>query len=93
MEGNVGWTFLILAVLLVACYRLTVIYNGLSLAGVAPRIPVSHRTRGPLVSILVPARNEAHQIAECLHSILAQTYDPFEVLVVDDASERLEADR
>lgn len=41
----------------------------------------------PLVSIIVPARNEAHQIAECVRSLLAQDYPRFEVIVVDDCSE------
>lgn len=41
----------------------------------------------PLVSIIVPARNEAHQITACVRSLLAQDYPRFEVIVVDDCSE------
>lgn len=41
----------------------------------------------PLVSIIVPARNEAHQITECVGSLLAQDYPHLEVIVVDDCSE------
>lgn len=41
---------------------------------------------GPLVSIVVPARNEAANIVPCLRSILATAYDPCEVIVVDDRS-------
>lgn len=40
----------------------------------------------PSVSILVPARNEAKNIARCVHSLLAQDYPDFEVLVLDDQS-------
>lgn len=40
----------------------------------------------PRVSILVPARNEAHNIEACLRSLLAQQYPGFEVLVLDDHS-------
>ena len=40
----------------------------------------------PLVSILVPARNEAHNIAACVSSLLAQDYPFCEVLVLDDHS-------
>lgn len=40
----------------------------------------------PLVSILVPARNEAGNIARCVRSLLAQDYPNFEVLVLDDNS-------
>jgi len=49
----------------------------------ADRDPV--RT-GPLVSVVVPARDEAANIAPCLHSILATQYDRCEVIVVDDRS-------
>ena len=41
----------------------------------------------PLVSVIVPARNEAHCISCCLRSLLAQDYPRFEVIVVDDCSE------
>ncbi len=40
----------------------------------------------PSVSILVPARNEAKNIARCVESLLAQDYPSFEVLVLDDQS-------
>lgn len=41
----------------------------------------------PDVSIIVPARNEARQIEQCVRSLLAQDYPHFEVIVVDDRSE------
>ncbi len=41
----------------------------------------------PFVSVLVPARNEAHNIERCVRSLLAQHYPSFEVLVLDDHSE------
>lgn len=41
---------------------------------------------GPLVSIVVPARNEAANIEAHLESLLASAYQPFEVVVVDDRS-------
>ncbi len=41
----------------------------------------------PEISIVVPARNEARQIEQCVRSILAQDYPHFEVIVVDDRSE------
>ena len=41
----------------------------------------------PLVSILVPARNEALNINACAGSLLAQDYPNFELLVLDDHSE------
>jgi chlorobactene glucosyltransferase len=41
---------------------------------------------GPLVSIIVPARNEERNIRRCVESLLAQDYANFEVIVVDDGS-------
>ena len=41
---------------------------------------------GPLVSVIVPARNEAASIATAVQSILATAYHPFELIVVDDRS-------
>jgi chlorobactene glucosyltransferase len=40
----------------------------------------------PLVSVVVPARNEAHNIARCVTSILSTTYPNLELIVVDDSS-------
>jgi chlorobactene glucosyltransferase len=41
---------------------------------------------GPLVSIVVPARNEELTIERCVRSLLGQTYPHLEVIVVDDRS-------
>jgi chlorobactene glucosyltransferase len=40
----------------------------------------------PLVSVIIPARNEAHNIARCVASILASSYPRLELMVVDDHS-------
>lgn len=40
----------------------------------------------PLVSIVIPARNESRNIAPCLESALASSYPRLEVIVVDDHS-------
>jgi glycosyltransferase involved in cell wall biosynthesis len=40
----------------------------------------------PVVSIIVPARNEEASLAACLESLVTQTGIPYEIIVVDDDS-------
>lgn len=40
----------------------------------------------PLVSVIVPARNEERNIENCLSHLFRQTYPNFEIVVVDDRS-------
>jgi chlorobactene glucosyltransferase len=42
---------------------------------------------GPLVSVLVPARNEARNVEDCVRSLLLQDYPRYELIVLDDDSE------
>jgi glycosyltransferase involved in cell wall biosynthesis len=41
---------------------------------------------GPLVSVVVPTRNREDILRRCLAALAVQTYAPFEIVVVDDAS-------
>jgi chlorobactene glucosyltransferase len=81
----------VLHILLGAC----VVYAGFCLLFVAVnaiRLPRLPRTaagglgNGPLLSIVVPARDEERSIEQALRSLLAQDYGPLEVIVVDDGS-------
>lgn len=40
----------------------------------------------PLISVVVPARNEERNIRRCIEALLVQTYPNYEVIVVDDRS-------
>ncbi len=40
----------------------------------------------PLVSVIVPARNEETKIARCIESLLKQDYPNFELVIIDDRS-------
>ena len=45
------------------------------------------RDAAPLVSVILPARNEAANLEHCVRSLLASHYPSFEIIVVDDRSE------
>ena len=40
----------------------------------------------PLISVIIPVHNGGRYLRAALESVFAQTYDPFEVIVVDDGS-------
>jgi chlorobactene glucosyltransferase len=53
------------------------------LADVTPLPP----ERSPLLSVVLPARNEAANIERCLRSLMASRYPNLEIVVVDDRSD------
>ena len=46
----------------------------------------------PLVSILIPAKDEEHSISGCLQSVCSQNYPNVEIIVVNDRSQDRTAD-
>ncbi|MBN2388748.1 MAG: glycosyltransferase [Anaerolineales bacterium] len=48
--------------------------------------PVPPPAQGPLISVIVPARDEERNIRRCVEALLSQTWQDFEVLVLDDRS-------
>lgn len=52
----------------------------------APRSDAKVPQPAPLISVMVPARNEAENIGTCLESLMQQDYPNFEILVLDDNS-------
>lgn len=48
--------------------------------------PAANGSDAPLVSVIVPARNEAVNIGACVGTLLASDYPRFEVVIVDDGS-------
>ncbi len=50
-------------------------------------VPAPVPEDAPMVSVLVPARNEARNIESCVESLLRQQYPNYELIVLDDHSE------
>jgi glycosyltransferase involved in cell wall biosynthesis len=56
------------------------------LGALSPESPRYQQPAPPLVSAILPARDEEHNLARCLHSLSAQDYPNLEIIVVDDRS-------
>jgi glycosyltransferase involved in cell wall biosynthesis len=41
----------------------------------------------PFISVIIPTRNEAHRVKNCIKTLKNQTYPKFEVIVVDDSTD------
>lgn len=72
-------------VFLLSLYLVLDIHRSPDLPGIACRSDIPG-DRVPLISVIIPARNEEETIARCLSAIMRQTYPRFEVIVVDDRS-------
>lgn len=73
-------------IVLVYCFLVFVLIYGWHKATVhTPQPPTQPAEK--LISLIIPVRNEAHQIKGLLQSIREQTYKSLEVIIVDDHSE------
>ena len=60
--------------------------QGASSSGRDRECHASDFDKPPLVSVIIPTRNSGRTIAECLRSIISQSYRPVEIIVVDGFS-------
>lgn len=52
----------------------------------ADKLPQWPVTRSPLVSFIVPCYKLAHYLGSCIESLLSQSHEQLEILVIDDCS-------
>ncbi|MFN0083625.1 MAG: glycosyltransferase [Ferruginibacter sp.] len=87
--------FLLIAILLTVLYVLLIIYYRFAFTAFPQFQNTNSKTPITAVSIIIPARNEEHNIENCLQSILQNTYPThlLEIIVVDDHSTDATAER
>jgi chlorobactene glucosyltransferase len=79
------YQYFVLSVLVI--FLINFIVNNIVFKNIAAySLPESFIKRHPLVSIMIPARNEAENIKMCISSLLKQDYANIEILVLDDNS-------
>jgi chlorobactene glucosyltransferase len=62
------------------------VHNQQYLRIIIPQSDPPQPPAAPLISVIVPARNEARNIRSCIEALVAQTYPNLELIVVDDRS-------
>lgn len=80
---------MILLILFITCALLVISLIAVMNVLLFPRLGTAQRVsteKLPLVSVLIPARNEALHIAGTVRALLEQDYPYFEVIVLDDDS-------
>ena len=78
----------LLTLLLLAAFACAMFFavNSLLNRNSLRRIRDGCSVRQPLVSVLIPCRNEKEHIEACIDSVLRQQYEPLEILILDDHS-------
>jgi len=71
---------LVAGILIILC--LTTVLNAITF----PRLKPRTQTETPKVSILIPARNEAHVIEKTISHLIRQRYQNYEIILLDDQS-------
>ncbi len=69
-----------------AALLLMIVHDARRFGRVPHLMTPDHPPHSPLISILIPARNEERNIGRCVRAALAQSYPQIEVIVVDDGS-------
>jgi cellulose synthase/poly-beta-1,6-N-acetylglucosamine synthase-like glycosyltransferase len=79
-------TSLLISIFLLYIILVTALIFGWNTAVKRNRIRAPSKKNQPLISIVVPVRNEGKNIANLIHDLSQQHYSHFEVIIVDDHS-------
>ena len=83
---NYSFSVILIGVCGVWVFLVSAMYNSIRFSPFLDKFEkLDHDT--PKVSIIIPARNEEKNIRKCLDSLIDQTYENYEIIVIDDSSE------
>jgi len=86
MTIHIAFDVHVLALIILIAWVMALIRTIVNLT-LIPRLRADMRpTSEPLVSVIIPARDEAHIIEQTVRAFLAQTYANLEVIVINDRS-------
>lgn len=85
-EGETMYTFLSILIFICVLVIGTQWFLGIRRLIILKDIPVGTLHPKPRVSIIVAAKNEQESIYQSLQSMMAQSYSPLEIIVVNDCS-------
>ena len=68
-------------------YFIVVTYNYYKMPHLSKNPPRKPLKNIPLVSIVIPTRNEARRISKCIQTLKSQTHPKLEIIIVDDSTD------
>ncbi len=86
MNSDLTWLILSTVFLFVGIAITYWVHNQQFIEVLIPESDPPEPSTAPLISVIVPARNEARNIRSCIEALVAQTYPILEFILVDDRS-------
>ncbi len=68
-------------------YFIIIVYYYRKIPNLSKKPSTITQEKYPLISIIIPTRNEAHRISKCIQTLKLQTYPKLEIIIVDDSTD------
>ena len=87
MIDYIIWFLLIVCLLAWIGYFIITIGNYRKMPYLSKKSQQIIEKSAPLVSVIVPTRNEAYRVQKCIESLKSQSYPNLEIIIVDDSTD------